>query len=107
MPRADETDVLTEVAEALADQLRRTGQVITGYTTPEQCAFLRRAGRKAGRLLHRPITTRDTDHTVIIAVSDWGDANPLETELTNIRIRKATDRAFRAMPTHPDTSPER
>lgn len=93
-----------DLAAAIADQLRRTGQTRTIYHTPDERDRLRAAGRQAGRLLNRPIRTFDTAArhprcdtdqcgTILIALTDWG-TNPLERQLAETRANKAIDRAL-------------
>lgn len=81
-------------ARAIADQLRRTGQASHTYTDADERDQLRAAGRHAGRILGRPVRTFARAKAVHIVLTDWGDHNPLEHQLTDIKAKKAIDRAM-------------
>jgi hypothetical protein len=89
------------LSAVIADELRRAGEVHARYRTRGDRDRLRQAGRRAGRLLGRPVQTHATpgadsdEHgTVIITITDWGTANPLESRLTTSRANNAIDRAL-------------
>lgn len=101
------TAVTDNLATAIADQLRRTGEARTPYHSHHERDQLRRAGRRAGRTLDRRVRTfdvpaephphcdRDQCGTVAVILPDWG-TNPLEARLTQSRANNAIDRALAA-----------
>lgn len=91
--------VVYELATAMCETLRRTGQVVTHYHDGEERDLLRRAGHKAGRLMERKIVTHATDESVIVALADWGDENrPLEAHLSDVRARRILDQSMKRPP---------
>jgi hypothetical protein len=79
---------INQLADEYTVTLRRTGQHIHTYTTDDERDLYRRAGRRAGRQLHRPVRTFDTGNAVIIVLTDWGEHNPLEAALLQSRVNK-------------------
>lgn len=96
-------DPFAELTAAYVDQLRRTGQAVNHYCNADQRELLRRAGRAAGRQMGRPVRTvaaaeQDGEcGKVVVILMDWGEANPLESRLSEARARNALDRAFAAL----------
>lgn len=80
-------------AEHIADQLRRAGQVSRAYHDDDERDQLRTEGRRAGRILGRPVRTFARPNAVHIVLTDWGDTNPLERQLTDIKANKAINGA--------------
>jgi hypothetical protein len=97
--------LVLELATAMCETLRRAGQVMTPYRDDEECELLRRAGRKAGRLLDRPVRTRVSEYddaAVVIAISDWGDEHhPLEARLSSVRTARIMNDVFTKDPDSP------
>ncbi|TDC54316.1 hypothetical protein E1281_16400 [Actinomadura sp. KC345] len=94
-----------DLPAVIADELRRSGQTRATYHSHDERDRLRAAGRQAGRSLDRPVRTFDTAArhprcdadqcgTVLIALTDWGSANPLEDRLARSRANNAVDRAL-------------
>lgn len=86
-------DPVAELAAAWTTPLRRTGHVRVRFDTDEERDLYRRAGRRAGRLLSRPVRTFVTGDQVHVVLDDWME-NPLERQLEDPRTRKAIDAAF-------------
>jgi hypothetical protein len=84
---------LTAVAQAIADALKRSGSISHAYRNEHERDLLRQAGRRAGRILNRPVRTMDAGKSVHVALTDWGN-NPLETQLSELRANKAIDAAL-------------
>jgi hypothetical protein len=95
-------DAATALAAEWSEALRRTGQVIAPFDTDDERELFRTAGRKAGRLLERPVRTLVQGTSVLVVLDDWMD-NPLQTQVEGIRARKAIDAAFAATDTETDS----
>lgn len=80
-------------ARHMADELRRTGQVSRAYHNDAERDELRRTGRRAARILSRPIQTLARSGVLHIVLTGWGD-NPLERQLDDAKTRNAIDRAL-------------
>jgi hypothetical protein len=93
MTRNDHHDPVTELAESWITPLRRTGHVRMRFATNDECELYRRAGRRAGHILERPVRTVVTGDQVHVMLDDWMD-NPLERQLGDSRTRKAIDAAL-------------
>ncbi|MEW2356533.1 hypothetical protein [Spirillospora sp. NPDC029432] len=92
--RHDENgDQATELATTWTEQLRRTGHVRVRFEHDDERDLFRRAGRRAGRMLNRPVRTVVTGDQVHVMLNDWMD-NPLRHRLEASRTRKAIDAAF-------------
>lgn len=89
MTSADEDPTVQHIA----DQLRRTGQVSRTYHTDTERDELRRTGRKAARILGRPLHTTARSGVLHMVLTDWGE-NPLERQLDDAKARNAIDRAL-------------
>jgi hypothetical protein len=100
----DDRDGVAELAAGWITQLRRTGGVRVQFTTDDERDLYRRAGRKAGKMLERPVRTVVTGDQVHIVLDDWMD-NPLERQLEDSRTRKAIDSAFAEVDTQPAAEP--
>jgi hypothetical protein len=86
----DDTTKITKLADTFTDTLRRTGGMRVAFATAHERDLYRRAGRRAGRTLKRPVRTMISGNDVLIWLDDWGD-NPLERQLDHVRVRKALD----------------
>jgi hypothetical protein len=91
-------DPQADLTTALADQLRRSGETRTRYHTDQERDLLRKAGRAAGRQLGRPVRTFDQPSEngglVFVVITDWGQDNPLERQLHEVRANNLIDRAL-------------
>jgi hypothetical protein len=86
----DDTTKITKLADTFTDTLRRNGGIRAAFGTAHERDLYRRAGRKAGRTLKRPVHTMISGNDVLIWLDDWGE-NPLERQLEHVRVRKALD----------------
>ncbi|GAA2442103.1 hypothetical protein GCM10010191_68020 [Actinomadura vinacea] len=93
MSQDDQQGRVDELATEWSTPLRRTGHVRVRFATESQRDLYRRAGRKAGRILGRPVRTVVTGDQVHVMLDDWMD-NPLERQVEDPRTRKAIDAAF-------------
>ncbi|MGH3388204.1 MAG: hypothetical protein ACRDOO_04935 [Actinomadura sp.] len=101
---ADDQDSIDALAIEWSETLRRSGQVVVTFNSHHERDRYRKAGRKAGRLLDRPVKTRVLHRSVLIVLTDWMD-NPLQVHVEDIRARKAIDEAFSAPDTQPPPAP--
>jgi hypothetical protein len=61
-------DSAAALAQTWSDVLRRTGQVRLTFDSEHQRDLFRSAGRKAGRLLERPVTTLVQGTSVLVVL---------------------------------------
>lgn len=92
-PVNEEISTERRLARDYAATLQQLGHIIQPYHSDDERDRIRRAGRAAGRILQRPVRTLDRDRAVHIVLDDWED-NPLQRQLSDIRIRKNIDRVF-------------
>jgi hypothetical protein len=86
-------DRAAALAATWTTELRRTGRIQARFDTDDERELYRHAGRKAGRLLQRPVRTLVISDEVHVLLTDWMD-RPLERQLEHARTRNAIDRAF-------------
>lgn len=97
-------DHAAELAATWTTELRRTGRIHAPFHSDDERELYRRAGRKAGRLLQRPVRTLVVGSEVQVLLTDWMD-RPLERQLEHARTRNAIDRAFAAAENQPAPKP--